>query len=303
MPHIQANTNGVLRDAAQPSLSPLDRSFLYGDSIYEVWRTYRGTLFAVEEHWDRLRSSAEGTGIALPFPSMEGMLAEISRTVAAWRENAANDGDVYVRLQVSRGGGPIGLDTNFADNATYVLLVKEQPDLAEAELDRGFVLAIPAKTRRNSSGALPPALKTGNYLNNIQGLREAISRGADDALFLNDRGELSEASTRNIWAVFPDRIVTPPLSADILAGITRLTLLKNLGEFEGRQLVESTLRPQDLEAAEEVFLSSTTQDIQPVCRIDERKFPTGPGTVTRRLKDWFAGYVDKYVASHPQYAM
>ena len=301
MSYIQANTNGALHDAAQPSLSPLDRSFLYGDSIYEVWRTYAGTLFSVEEHWDRLGSSAEGTEIALPFESPEMMFGEISRTVGAWREKTGKHGDVYVRLQISRGGGPIGLDTNLADKATYVVLVKEQPDLTAAQLDAGFVLAIPRKTRRNSSKALPPALKTGNYLNNIQGLREAIAKGADDALFLNERGELAEASTRNIWAVYHDRIVTPPLSADILAGITRGTLLKNLGEFEGRELAEDTLRPRDLEVAEEVFLSSTTQDVQPVRQIDELEFRTGEDTVTRRLKAWFRGYVEEYVASNPRF--
>src|SRR3954471_20341627 len=108
-PFIQANTNGRLHSAHEPSLSPLNRGFLYGDAIYEVWRTYHGVVFAWQEHFDRLQASADALRMDLPF-SRPKMLTEVKKTVAAFRRRTNHTGEVYIRLQLSRGAGPIGLD-------------------------------------------------------------------------------------------------------------------------------------------------------------------------------------------------
>src|SRR5690606_41145364 len=108
-PFIQANTNGRLHPADEPSISPLNRGFLYGDAIYEVWRSYHGVLFAWDEHWQRLRRSALSVCFELPWKADE-ILVEIKKTVRAFRESAGFCGDVYVRLQAYRGDGSIGLD-------------------------------------------------------------------------------------------------------------------------------------------------------------------------------------------------
>src|SRR5256885_2462541 len=107
-PFIQANTNGHLHPADQPSISPLNRGFLYGDAIYEVWRTYHGVIFAWEEHWARLLRSAASLYMDLPFPAGQ-MREEIGRTAAAYREGARDGGELYIRLQIARGSGEIGL--------------------------------------------------------------------------------------------------------------------------------------------------------------------------------------------------
>src|SRR4051812_29530287 len=125
-PFIQANTNGRLHPADQPSLSPLNRGFLYGDAIYEVWRTYHGVIFAWQEHWRRLEQSAAALHLQLPLAA-PAMLVEVKRTVAAFRAERRFSGDVYVRLQVTRGGGPIGLDVALADQPDFVLLVQPCP--------------------------------------------------------------------------------------------------------------------------------------------------------------------------------
>src|SRR5687767_13661973 len=121
-PFIQANTNGRLHSAYEASISPLNRGFLYGDAIYEVWRTYDGTIFAWEEHFARLEASARALHMELSF-TRETMLVEIKRTVAAFRQATGNAGELYIRLQVSRGAGLIGLDTALAERAEFLLLV------------------------------------------------------------------------------------------------------------------------------------------------------------------------------------
>src|SRR5882724_9634022 len=122
--YIQANTNGRLHSAHEPSISPLNRGFLYGDAIYEVWRTYHGILFAWEDHWARLERSAKALYLSLPFSRAE-ILSEIKKTVAAYRARNPGDREFYVRLQVTRGGGVIGLDTALADHTDFVILVQE----------------------------------------------------------------------------------------------------------------------------------------------------------------------------------
>lgn len=298
--YIQANVNGQLLDARQPAISPLDRGFLYGDAIYEVCRSYGGVLFAFDEHWRRLEGTAEGLALKLPFGPDEAF-AEIRKTVAAWREATGSSGDVYARLQISRGCGLIGLDTAFASEPNYAIYVKAQPDLSQDALDKGLSLSVPKKWRRNPIEALSPALKTGNYLNNILGLSEARLAGADDALFLNLQGRATEASTRNVWFVFTDRIATPPTSEGLLFGVTRAILLESIRECEGLPLVEEALPPERYELARECFLSSTTQDVQPVSRIDATRYTLGERTVTRALKRRFADYVARDIAEKARF--
>lgn len=298
-PFIQANTNGRLHSAHEPSLTPLNRGFLYGDAIYEVWRTYDGVLFGWDEHFDRLERSAAALYMQLPW-TRPAMLAEISRTVAAYRANAGFSGDVYVRLQVSRGSGPIGLDVALADRAEFVLLVQPCPLNSPEVMRKGITLSIASSLRRNPIESLSPAWKTGNYLNNILGLREARSRGADDVVMLNLRGEITEAATANIAFVRDGGLITPPLGAGILEGITRGLLLRVVAPKAGVSVREAAVLPHDLSGMTECFLLSSTKDITPVGAIDGVRFTVGPGTVSARLKDAFADYARASGQAHPE---
>jgi branched-subunit amino acid aminotransferase/4-amino-4-deoxychorismate lyase len=278
-------------------VAPLDRGFLYGDAIYEVWRTYHGVVFAWEEHWARL----EASGRALHFPvpwTRERMGEEIRRTVAAFRA-AGGAGEVYIRLQATRGAGPIGLDIGLAEGPVFVLLVQACPELSATQLSQGLTLSIVRELRRNPATSLDPAWKTGNYLNNLLGLREAKARGADEAVFLNLAGEIAEAAVCNVAFVRRGVVVTPPLGAGILSGITRRLVLESVAAAAGIEAREETIRPENLGAFEECFLLSTTKDIQPVGRVDDRPFRVGAGTVGQRLKAAFQDYTRRYAAGHP----
>jgi branched-chain amino acid aminotransferase len=296
--YIQANTGGRLHAATEPSIAPLDRGFLYGDSIYEVWRTYHGVVFAWDEHWRRLENSATALHMRLERGPAE-VLAEIRRTVAEYRRKVQGNGELYVRLQISRGAGQIGLDIALADRSEYVILVQPCPEIPAALAKNGVHLSLSTALRRNPVQALDPAWKTGNYLNNLLCLREAKLRGADDVLILNLSGEIAEASVSNVAFVSKGRIVTPPLSAGILGGITRGVVLGGVAAAAGLEAIERTVLPAEIPSMEECFLMSTTKDIVPVGRIDDVPFPLREGSAASRLKGAFAGYAADYARAHP----
>jgi len=304
--YIQANTNGHLHDAREGSISPLDRGFLYGDAVYEVWRTYDSVVFAWAEHWARLEQSAAALGFVLSL-SAEQAFEQIRRTAAAYRAATGDVGDLYIRLQITRGAGAIGLDPGLADEANFVLLVRANKGIPDDKLREGYTLSLAKTLRRNSSETLNPAWKTGNYLNNILCLGEARRRGADEVVMTNLAGEVTESSVCNLGFVRASgdsgsvEIVTPPLRSGILAGITReLVLSKIAAEAGFANVREAVIRPEEFGDFDECFLMATTRDIAPVGRIDEHPFGVGAGTVTMRLKAAFSDYVARYVAAHPQ---
>jgi branched-chain amino acid aminotransferase len=297
-PFIQANTNGRLHPADEPSLSPLNRGFLYGDAIYEVWRTYNGVIFAWDEHWQRLESSAASLYMALPWTQPQ-MLKEIQKTAAAWRERTGSAAELYIRLQVTRGGGAIGLDVALADRPDFVLLVQPCPLLSAAQEATGMMLSLARGLKRNHPDTLNPAWKTGNYLNNLLCLREAKSRGADEVVITNLAGEITEAAVSNIGFVRAGAVVLPPLNAGILAGITRRILIDHVAPRAGVQVYEEAVRPEDLPGMSECFLTATTKDLIPVRAIDSTPFSIGADTITIRLKRAFADYVADYIKLHP----
>jgi branched-chain amino acid aminotransferase len=301
MPHdyIQANTNGRLHAAHEPSIAPLNRGFLYGDAIYEVWRTYHGVIFAWEEHWERLENSAQALTLMLPL-SRETLLEEIRCTVAEFTIHHGGPDEVYVRVQITRGGGPIGLDPALADRADYVLLVQTNKDFPVAKVQAGLRLSLARELHRNDRRTIDPAWKTGNYLNNLLCLREAKSRGADEVVMTNLADEITEAAVSNIHFVRNGVVLTPGLASGLLAGVTRRVLIEKVAPAAGIQLRELTLRPSDLADMQECFLTSTTKDITPVAAIDAHRFQVGPDSVAMQLKAAFADHARAYAAAHPE---
>jgi branched-chain amino acid aminotransferase len=158
-----------------------------------------------------------------------------------------------------------------------------------------------AKTRRNSPLSLDPALKTGNYLNNILALREAVDAGADDAILLDLSGRVTEATTSNVFFVQRGVVVTPPLQLGMLEGVTRAVVIE-VARGEGLMVREEPHGPEALAAADEVFVSSTLREVMPVTSLvflessGEQKRPVGdgePGPIARRLRAAFRTYVEK----------
>ncbi|HWB59888.1 MAG TPA: aminotransferase class IV, partial [Chthoniobacteraceae bacterium] len=172
------------------------------------------------------------------------------------------------------------------------------PAVAPEALRTGLRLSLATSLRRNPAESLSPAWKTGNYLNNILCLREARTRGADEVVMLNLAGEVTEAAVSNIAFVRGGELLTPPLAAGILGGITRSLVLEKIAGPAGVKIREIGVRPEEFAAMSECFLLSSTKDITPVAAIDATRFKVGPDTVTSRLKSGFADYVRTYVAAH-----
>lgn len=267
----------------------LDRGFLYGDSVYEVLWWHRGVLIQQDEHLERLRRSAAHLYMEITATDAE-LLAAVDTTIEA--TGATDDEDAYVRLVVTRGTGALGLAVEPQERHTIVVVVApaNRPDAERWE--RGLAMVV-GKRRRNPRLALDPQAKTGNYLNNVLALHEARLAGADDAIMLNEAGEVTEATTANVYVMGNGRLLTPTLEAGILRGTTRSRILA-LCAAHGLEAVETELGCEDLDAADEVFVSSSVKGLLPVTSLDGRPVGTGvPGPWTRRIRDWFEAAADE----------
>lgn len=265
-----------------------DRSFLFGDSLYEVIATRKGKPFFSDDHLERLRATAKGLYMELPWDN-----AWFKQQIRLGLNQLPLD-EVYVRIIVSRGSGDFNIDIDSTKtDPLAVFIFKPLPGFPERFESEGVVMAVP-ELRRNSPRSLPPLYKTGNYLNNVLCLREAKAKGADDALILDLDGHVTEATTSNFFIVKDGVLHTAPLEVGILDGITRRYMLRQ-AEVLG---IEAKVRPFSMEevvAADEVFVSSTIKGAMPVCRIDEHEFPKGYGPITRRLDDAYWQYVDEHL--------
>lgn len=297
-----ANVNGQLSPLSEAKISINDRGFLYGDSIYEVTRTYNGIPFFLEEHFDRLENSARLAKMKIS-QSREELIKEISRSV---KESGAKSGDdVFIRYTITRGEGPLDLDPATSAKTSYVIVVKELPKWKPEHYSNGMTLAIPTVVR-NSPLALDPNIKSGNYLNNILAVADAKERGGDDALILSPEGKLTEASNSNIAFVVNGELHTPlhePHTATgNLRGITR-TLISELAKKINLKYMECPMFPEDISKATEAFVSSATREVMPVKTIIlqnkiKKEFPSGGGELTKKLQKEYQTYVADYIRAN-----
>ena len=299
-----ANVDGVISRTADAHVPVMDRGFLYGDSIYEVFRTYDGVPLFYDEHWTRFENSARLIHMPMEL-TKEQMTQEIRQTVAL--TNAATLGrDVYVRYTMTRGEGPVDLFPSPTLTTRYVIIVKELHDWPAASYSQGVRLAIP-EVLRNSIDALNPNIKGGNYLNNILGVIQARAVGADDCIMLNDAGLVTESSNSNVFFVINDKIVTPSESVGNLKGLTKAAVHDACRE---RDVVteERDIAVGELGAATECFITSATREVMPVISLrllDGRQleFPAGGGPQTRRVTECYKEHLQEYVRDHAQLSM
>lgn len=291
-----ASVDGKITPLDEATAPITDRGFLYGDSVYEVFRTYSGVPFFGAEHWQRLLHSANLIRFRIT-DSMQELHAEIARTTAAWHKNGGT-GDVYVRYTYTRGGGPIDLYP--APNLTPLraIIVKAIPEWPAHHYSEGLTLAIPS-VRRNPINALNPCIKGGNYLNNVLGVLEAQELGAEDCLLLNQKQYLTEASNSNVLFVIDDAVQTPSVDSGILSGLTK-GVASDLCISAGISYGETLLSVNNIRSATECFITSATREIVPVksLRLEDGtllKFPVGGGNVTRMLRASYKDYVNRYL--------
>jgi branched-chain amino acid aminotransferase len=258
----------------EAKVSVYDRGFLYGDSVFETVRTYAGALFALDEHLARLEDSAAKVGIVLPV-ARAALAAETARGVA----EAANS-ESTARIMLTRGTGPLGLDTALAGTALRVILV-EPLVMPPPEHYRDGIAASCVVTVRASDAA--DSAKLGNYLASALALRKARDAGSVEALVVNRDGLVVEGTTANVFAVVGGKLVTPALEVGILEGITRRHVLELAGR-DGISVELWAMTPDEIVLADEVFLTSTIREILPVVSIDGRRVGAGaPGPITQAL--------------------
>ena len=268
--------DGEVCEPARAVVSVFDRGFLYGDAVFEVFRTYGGRPFALDEHLARLRRSAERVFIAMPVDE-----ATLRREVAVALAASGNE-DSYVRLVVTRGSGPLSLDPDTATHPLRVLIV-EPVVVPPREAYVNGVALVSVRARRATDETSASGAKVSNYLPNLLALREAKSRGAQEALVLDARGRVVEGASSNVFIVSAGRLATPPESAGILPGITRAHILAAATSL-GIPADERDLMLDEVYAAAEVFITSSIRELLPVVRIDDRTIGTGsPGAVSRAL--------------------
>jgi branched-chain amino acid aminotransferase len=271
------NVDGQISGERDARISVFDHGFLYGEGVYEVLRTYQQTPFLFEPHMIRLRRSAER--IALPVPWTD---AEILTRIRATIDAAQISGEAYIRLLLTRGVGDLLYDPAACPTPTTVIIVKQLVESPAHVYEEGVTVSL-VPVLRNHPQSVNPAIKSNNLLNNALAMQQAIARGGAEALMRNHRGELCECAQSNVFVVTSGVLRTPPLDAGLLAGITRAFVIGMAGSL-GYETREETLVDVDLETADEMFLTSTTKEIVPVVRVDERVIGNGrPGPITRAL--------------------
>ena len=283
------NVNGKIHSAEEAKISVFDRGFLFGDSVYEVTRTYGRKIFLWHEHWARMQYSAKRIGMELPV-TQDQLLRETLQLLGEFDVD-----DVYIRWVVSRGEGEIGLDPALAGRGNFVIFVRPLLRNPQWWYEQGVSLLI-SGVHRNPREALDPNIKSGNYLNNLMAIQEARERGFFDAIMLNGQGFITEGTTFNFWLVEGKTILTPPMETGILRGITRETLMGIIQEsdFELRQ---ELLQPQRAYNAQECFITSSTKELVPVVQLDEQKVGEGvPGPIYKQLHKQFQEWRNQRLA-------
>jgi branched-chain amino acid aminotransferase len=272
--------DGQMHDEADAKISVFDHGLLYGDGVFEGIRFYNGRVFKLAEHMDRLWDSARVLMLEIPQTKEE----LTSALLATIRENGLQDG--YVRLVVTRGVGDLGLNPRLCKRAS-VIIIATKIALYSEELCRNGLDIITCATRRVSQGAVPPAVKSLNYLNNIFAKIEAMQANAAEALMLNEQGYVAECTADNVFIIKAGQLFTPPVAAGSLRGITRGAVLDLATEI-GVPTSEPELTRYDIFTADECFLTGTAAELVPVVRVDSRVIGDGrPGPVTLRLLERF----------------
>ncbi len=267
--------NGQIVPLEQATVSVFDHGLLYGDGVFEGIRFYKGRAFRLQAHLERLFLSARAIALSIPY-SIEQLTQAVVETISA-----APEINGYLRLVVTRGPGPLGIDPSRC-HSPVVFIVADRLQLVSERVRSEGAKVIIAATRRLGADGLDPRIKSLNYLNHILARMEASHAGADEAILLNSAGRIAEGSADNIFIVQRGELLTPPVIEGALDGITRQAVLE-LAEKLSIKAREIPLAPYDLFTADECFLTGTGAELIPVGYADGRKIPECPGPIYSQL--------------------
>ncbi|MCW4052538.1 MAG: branched-chain-amino-acid transaminase [Candidatus Bathyarchaeota archaeon] len=276
--------DGKYYPKSEAKISVYDHGFLYGDGVFEGIRAYKGSVFKLTEHIDRLYASARAIMLDIPM-SKEEMIQAVIETL---RKNKLSD--AYIRLVVSRGPGDLGLDPRKCPRST-IIIITDRIRLHGGEAKNQGLTAIISWVKRDPVDATTHEVKSLNYLNSILAKIEANNANVDEAICLNKEGFVCEGVAENIFTVYDGTLITPPTFTGALRGITRAVAIQ-IAEQLGYQVIKKAITPTDLFLADEVFFTGTAAEIVPVKEINKRKIGNGkPGPVTMQLVKKYAKLV------------
>jgi branched-chain amino acid aminotransferase len=275
-PAVKVFIDGKFVDEKNAKISVFDHGLLYGDGVFEGIRAYNGRVFKLKEHVDRLYYSAKAILLKIPM-SRQAIAKAVLDTC---RRNKIRDG--YIRLVVTRGVGTLGLDPDRCKKGSVIVIAGKIQLYPKELYEKGMPL-ITVPTTRNFANAINPAIKSLNYLNNILAKIEAKIGGCAEAIMLNPSGNVAECTGDNVFILSGGKLLTPPLSAGALRGITRGAVIGLAAEI-GLEVREPDLTRYDLYNADECFITGTAAEIAPVASIDGRVIGKGkPGPVTKKF--------------------
>lgn len=279
--------NGEFFAPEKAKISVFDRGFLFGDAVYEVTRSYGHILFQVEPHVERLMRSAEAIDLDLGM-SKDQIINELYRV-----HKKVGKPDRYVRWQVTRGEGEIGMSMHLARKANWIIYIKDI-DHISAEVIKNGTSIVTTQRLRNAKQALDPNIKSGNYLNNVLAFKDATQAKASEAVLVDAKGFCTEGTTSNIFRVKNGIVQTPPKTSDILVGITR-TILFEIGAKNNIPMEEALFTPKELEDSDESFITGSVRELTPVSNINGKPIKLGPVLV--KLRELYARVIQEYCDS------
>jgi branched-chain amino acid aminotransferase len=276
--------DGKLYDKADAKISVYDHGLLYGDGVFEGIRVYYGRIFENEAHLRRLFQSARAIRLNIPLTAAQ-LTAAMEETV---RANSLTD--CYIRLIVTRGIGPLGIDP-YKCPTPSVIVIADSIAVYPREMYEKGIAVITASIIRNHPSALSPRIKSLNYLNNILARIEAHDAGVAEAIMLNHHGNVAEGTVQNIFIVRDGQVHTPAATEGALEGVTRKVMLTLCARL-GLPTIERVIERIDLYNADEMFMTGTGAELMPVTQVDGRAIGAGEaGPLTRKLIAAFKAHV------------
>jgi branched-chain amino acid aminotransferase len=286
--------DGRFVEKSKAVVSVFDHGLLYGDGVFEGIRAYNGNVFLLVDHINRLYDSAKSIHLKMPMTRDE-MTEAVLETM---RRNQLRD--AYIRLVVTRGKGDLGVDPALCKNPTTFIIAEPMASILGPKEPRAVKLMV-SSYRRDAVDATSHEIKSLNYMNSILAKIEARSAGADDAILLDHRGFVSEATVTNVFVVKNGRISTPTSAAGVLHGITRDRVIRLCSDL-GLDVQERDVTPFELTTADEIFLVGTKSEILAVESLSGAKVGTGgPGPLTKMLYQEFSKLVQRAKEGTPVY--
>jgi branched-chain amino acid aminotransferase len=270
--------NGVFVKNEQAMVSVFDQGFLYGDGIFESFRSVGDQLYQFPQHYARLLQSAEALDYPIPYSQQE-----LEKILLELRERNGLT-DAYFRITITRGRGEIGFSRQITNDLTCLVIGREFQSFTAEHYQQGIELRV-AQTRRNAPEAINPKIKSISNLNSLLGKLEARAAGAFEVIMLNNKDQICEGASSNIFWTRDKWVFTPAASTGLLEGVTRSTIIRLCEEKLNMRVISGEFKLQDLKFSDEVFITSTSLEVMPVIKVDDFIINQGQvGAVAHHLR-------------------